>query len=229
MATSPNLGDSVFSEYETDFETLTTSIAGKLAKDAREQRGEARRTLLRRIEMELEEADEIVGQMEIEVQTADREEKPLLQGKLRQYKSALSQHKSDIKTLASTADRDDLLSTSTSTHVTIEMEDRSESPSGVSQAQAQRSQLLSATDKLTDGQRRLEESHRVALETEDLGAGILRDLRDQRDTLEHTRDSLFEADGSIDRASNTLKKMVRRAYQQRAVTYGIIVILVFLM
>lgn len=148
--------------------------------------------------------------MEIEVQTADRDEKPLLQGKLRQYKTTLTQHKSENvrrcsalptlppltlfllpqKTLASTADRDDLLSTSTFPHVTLEMEDRADSPSEISQAQAQRSQLLSATDKLTDGQRRLEESHRVALETEDLGAEILRDLRGQRDTLEHTRDSV---------------------------------------
>lgn len=148
--------------------------------------------------------------MEIEVQTADRDEKPLLQGKLRQYKSTLSQHKSEIvrslsallplpppdrclrsqKALASTSDRDDLLSTSDSPHVTLEMDDRSDSPSGISQAQAQRSQLLSATDKLSDGQRRLEESHRVALETEDLGSGILRDLRGQRETLEHTRNSV---------------------------------------
>lgn len=94
------------------------------------------------------------------------------------------------KALASTADRDDLLSTSTPDHLALEMSDRSESPSDISQMQAQRSRLLSATDKLTDGQRRLEDSHRVALETEDLGAGILRDLRGQRDTLEHTRDSV---------------------------------------
>lgn len=70
------------------------------------------------------------------------------------------------------------------------MDDRSESPSNLAQVQAQRNRLLSATDKLTDGQRRLEDSHRVALETESLGAGILSNLRDQRDTLEHTRDSV---------------------------------------
>lgn len=40
---------------------------------------------------------------------------------------------------------------------------------------------------LADGQRRLEDSHRVALETEDLGAGILRDLQGQREQLEGTR------------------------------------------
>lgn len=75
------------------------------------------------------------------------------------------------------------------------MDSRSASLSSAD-AQAQRSRLLSATDKLADGQRRLEESHRVALETEDLGTGILRDLRGQRETLEHTRDTVRCVGGS---------------------------------
>jgi len=70
--------------------------------------------------------------------------------------------------------------------------------------------LLAGTDKLADGQRRLEESHRVALETEDLGAGILTNLRGQREQIENTRDTLYRADNSIDRASGTLKQMIRR-------------------
>lgn len=82
-----------------------------------------------------------------------------------------------------TADRDDLLSTDAQPHTTLDMGDGHDA-----RAQAQR--LLSVSDKLSDGQRRLEDSHRVALETEDLGAGILRDLRGQRDTLEHTRDNV---------------------------------------
>lgn len=104
------------------------------------------------------------------------------------------------------------------------MPERSNSPS-------QASRLLSATDKLTDGQQRLEASHRVALETEQVGSGILNDLRSQRERLTHTRDNvsrlytstfscgtdgvipdiqLYQADGSIDRASQSLQKMVRR-------------------
>lgn len=92
------------------------------------------------------------------------------------------------KGLQATADRDDLLSTPSSPHTAIDMPERSSSTSP-SLAQ-QRARLLSATDKLSDGQRRLEDSHRVALETEGLGAGILRDLRGQRDTLLHTRDNV---------------------------------------
>lgn len=130
----------------------------------------------------------------------------------------------------STADRDDLLSSATAAaHTTMEME---MGPTGADAAASRRQseRLMSVTDQLSDDQRRLEDSHRVALETETLGAGILRDLRGQRDVLEHTRDhvslstlfsgsfhelmfslQLYQADGSIDRASNTLHKMVRRS------------------
>ncbi|GJN87347.1 hypothetical protein Rhopal_000296-T1 [Rhodotorula paludigena] len=223
------MDSSVFAEYETDLVQLLKGVEDKLKGEAVTLRGDQRKSLFRRIERELEEADEIIEQMELEAQTADVD-KAELQGKLRTHKATLARHKQDLKSLAAGADRDDLLSvggSSRADHTAIEM-GRADSPS-FSQAQAQRSQLLSASDKLADGQRRLEESQRLALETEDVGAGILRDLRGQRDVLEHTRDTLYEADGSIDRASGTLRKMVRRAYQQRAVTYAIIALLVLLM
>lgn len=149
------------------------------------------------------------------MQTADRD-KVELQGKLRGHKAVVARQKADLvrplfpldslcfdailtltlaqKSLASGADRDDLLAPSSSRggHVSIPMSDldRSESPSSSSAGQLQRSRLLSATEKLSEGQQRLEDSHRIALETEELGTGILRDLRSQRDTLEHTRDTV---------------------------------------
>ncbi|GAA5884440.1 hypothetical protein JCM6882_005253 [Rhodosporidiobolus microsporus] len=222
--------ESVFAEYETDLETVLSGVSDKLGGEAVSLRGDERRAIFRRVERELEEADEIIAQMEVEVQTADKD-KAELQGKLRGHKSTVARHKGELESLASNADRDDLLTPSSrGDHISIPMEDfeRAESPSSASASQAQRSRLLSQTDKLADGQRRLEDSHRMALETEDVGTNILRDLRTQRDTLEHTRDTLYDADGSIDRASNTLKKMIRRAYQQRAVTYAIIAILCLL-
>ena len=69
---------------------------------------------------------------------------------------------------------------------------------------------MAGTATLEDSTRRLEDSQRMALETEDVGADILRNLRGQREQIEHARDTLVRADTSIDRASGTLKKMVRR-------------------
>ncbi len=40
------------------------------------------------------------------------------------------------------------------------------------------------------GSRRLDNAHRIALETEDVGADILRNLRGQRETIENTRDTV---------------------------------------
>ena len=40
------------------------------------------------------------------------------------------------------------------------------------------------------GSSRLENAHRIALETEDVGADILRNLRGQREQIEHTRDTV---------------------------------------
>ncbi|GAA5823162.1 hypothetical protein JCM3770_005565 [Rhodotorula araucariae] len=223
------MDSSVFAEYETDLVTVLQGVADKLVGDAVSLRGDERKGLLRRLERELEEADEIVEQMQLEVQTADRD-KAQLQAKLRSHQATLARHKGEINSLVASANRDDLFATSAAPrgdHVALEMDDRAESPS-LAQSQAQRSRLLSATDQLVDGQRRLEESHRIALETEDLGTGILRDLRGQRETLEHTRDTLYDADGSIDRAAGTLRKMMRRATQQRAVTYAIVALLVLL-
>ncbi|SCV67492.1 BQ2448_5103 [Microbotryum intermedium] len=228
----------IFDEYAQDLLTLLTSIRNQLEGAVRQAKGESlfqddRRALLSRLERELDESDEIIGQMEIEVQTqlhqADKQD---LQAKLKAHVSSLSRTRQEIKQLESTTDRDDLLSTTSNPHTTLpitsETSDdplRSNSPS----AHAQRIALMSTTDQLSQGQKRLQESHRVALETEDLGAGILRDLRGQRDVLQHARDGLYETDGSIDRASNTIGKMVRIMHQQKAVTYAIIGVLVFLM
>ena len=72
-----------------------------------------------------------------------------------------------------------------------------------------RTRLLAGTQSLEESTRRLENSQRVALETEDIGADILRSLRVQREQIEHSREMLGGAEGNVDRSSKTLKGMVR--------------------
>jgi vesicle transport through interaction with t-SNAREs protein 1 len=47
----------------------------------------------------------------------------------------------------------------------------------------QRQRLLQANQRLDNSTKRLEESHRVAVETEAIGAGILKDLHGQREKI----------------------------------------------
>jgi vesicle transport through interaction with t-SNAREs protein 1 len=72
-----------------------------------------------------------------------------------------------------------------------------------------RTRLLAGTQSLADSTKRLQDSQRVALETEELGGDILRSLRVQREQIDHSRQMLGGAEGNVDRASNTLKGMIR--------------------
>jgi len=73
-----------------------------------------------------------------------------------------------------------------------------------------RARLLAGTSVLEQGTKRLQDSQRLALETEMQGADILTNLRGQREQIENSRSTLDRADLAIDRASSTLKQMVRR-------------------
>lgn len=217
MDTSPT---ALFDSYEQDFKQFIETIREKLENSGKDDQGEQRKAGFRRVEMELDEADEMVSQMEIEIQGIPQSVRAHYTTRLRAAKMDLSKYKKMASDVRSQIARSDLLSSSPQPGAYS-----SDDPYGPSN---DRSRLLAGTTLLEDGTKRLQESHRIALETEDQGAGILMNLRSQREQIENSRNTLQRADLAIDRASGTLKKMIRRMYQQRAVTGGIIVVLVLL-
>lgn len=74
----------------------------------------------------------------------------------------------------------------------------------------QRQQLLSGTERLGRSSQRLRDSQRVALETEQIGAGTLADLHQQRNVIENTHRNLQQSEGYVDRSVKTLRGMARR-------------------
>lgn len=71
----------------------------------------------------------------------------------------------------------------------------------------QRSRLLLGTQRLENASKRLDDAHRMALETEAIGIGTLGDLHRQRNQIERTRDGLQQADSWIAQSQGVLKKM----------------------
>ncbi|KAJ3475323.1 hypothetical protein NLI96_g11913 [Meripilus lineatus] len=197
MDTSPT---QLFDSYEQDFQQIIASIRTKVEGDAQNEAGEQRKAALRRVEMELDEADEMVSQMEIEIQGIPQSIRPSYQARIKSAKADLQRYKKLSKDLHAQVSRADLLSHSG-------LSPSSDEPYGQSN---DRTRLLAGTSILEDGSRRLLESQRIALETEEQGADILRGLRGQREQIQNARDTLSRADTSIDRASGTLNKMIRR-------------------
>ncbi|KAK0486933.1 vesicle transport v-SNARE protein N-terminus-domain-containing protein [Armillaria luteobubalina] len=211
-----NSPTSLFDSYEQDYKQLIDALRPKLDGDDKGENAEQRKATLRRAEMELDEADEMVSQMDIEIQGIPQSIRAQYQTRMRDAKAELSRYKKLLKELNS---RTALLSSSSGPAFAS-----SDEPYGVSD----RTRLLAGTALLDDGTKRLQDSHRIALETEEQGADILMNLRTQREQIENSRNVIQRADSSIDRASKTLKGMIRRMYQQRVVTGAIIGVLILL-
>ena len=185
---SPNMAE-LFDSYASDFTQLTESITSKLENEVASQSGEARKASLRRVEMEVEEAEEIVSQMEIEISSFPNSLKSTYSVKLRGYKAELDRLSAALrKAMQQSSSSANRFATSDTTGFNEDLESGRSSYD----AQAQRERLLQGTTTLDDGSRRLQDSHRIALETEDLGADILRDLRGQREQIENSRDTVSD-------------------------------------
>ncbi|KAF9572234.1 hypothetical protein EC968_010100 [Mortierella alpina] len=212
-------GSELFESYEQDYEAIKVSIRERLNASGSEV-GEVKKQTLRAADREIDEANEILHQMEMELLNLPQGSRTRLQARLRGHKTELERLKQTLKraqsTSRSTADRDELLGGASGG---IDLDTAS---------MDQRTRLLNGTDRLAESSRRLQDSHKIALETESLGAGILSDLRGQREQIIHTRNTLLEADSNIDKASRTLKGMARRMATNKLITASIIAVLVFL-
>ncbi|KAI9304487.1 snare region anchored in the vesicle membrane C-terminus-domain-containing protein [Cunninghamella echinulata] len=190
-----------FTGYEQDFHTIQSSFNKTIDNVNASSNADERKSNIQLAEKELNEANDIISQMERELLNVPTPSRVRLQARLRLLKSEAEKMKRDLRraNLAPQAkqNREDLIG--------IDME-------GDLDASVidQRQRLLNGTERLGESSRRLEGSHRLALETESIGVNILNTLKGQRETLVRTRDTLGEADSYIDKSSRTLKVMARR-------------------
>ncbi|KAH8556158.1 t-SNARE [Umbelopsis sp. PMI_123] len=219
--TSSTEGSELFASYEQDFSTICDTIRNKIEKQIPNQSGEQRKATVRAAEREIDEADEIIAQMEMEILNIPTASRTRLQTKLRLFKSEFEKTKRDLRRattqVPSSTSREELFGG-------LETGDGDLDASTIDQ----RSRLLSGTDRLGESSRRLQDSHRLALETENVGINILGTLKGQRETILRSRDTLAESDSHIDKASKTLKGMARRMATNKMITVAIILVLIAL-
>jgi len=220
MDTSPT---ALFDSYEQDFIQFIETIRERLeTTNSEDVKNEQKRSTLSRVERELDEADEMVSQMEIEIQSIPSSIRSQYHTRLRSAKADLQKYKKLLADSRTQLARADLLTSKANPNGGFSSSDDPYA------ASTDRTRLLAGATILEQGTKRLQQSQQLALETESQGAEILVNLRSQREQIENSRDTLQRADLAIDRASSTLKQMVRRMYQQRGVTAAIIAVLVIL-
>ena len=125
--------------------------------------------------------------MEIEIQGMPQSIKPQYASRIKSAKSDLTRYKKLAKELHAQANRAALLSDVSGSPFRDSTDDFGVSSGG---SKGDRARLLAGTALLEDGSRRLQESQRIALETEEQGADILSSLRRQREQIENSRDTV---------------------------------------
>jgi len=205
-------GSELFSSYEAELKLVQADLNQKLDQIP-ELSGEPRKAAIGQAERALEEAVELLGQMRLEKQNIPSSTRTKINQRFRNHESDIDESKRKLKGLAN--DRSALFGNR-----------YSDNPSDVQLEQRQ--QLLSGTDRLDRSSQRLRDSHRLANETEAIGASTLADLHRQRETIQHTGDVLLESEGYVDRSVKTLRGMARRMATNRVITVAIITVLVLL-
>ncbi|XP_062831824.1 vesicle transport through interaction with t-SNAREs homolog 1A isoform X2 [Anolis carolinensis] len=204
-----------FEGYEQDFSVLSAEITNRIGKVPK-LLGDEKRQMVSNVEKQLEEARELLEQMELEVREIPPQSRGMYSSRMRSYKQEMEKLEADFKR----------------SRIAYSDEVRNEllGDDGNS-SEIQRAHLLDNTERLERSSRRLEAGYQIAVETEQIGQDILENLSHDREKIQRARERLRETDANLGKSSRILTGMIRRVIQNRilVVILGIIVFLAVVM
>eukprot|EP01107_Rhizomastix_libera_P003393 TRINITY_DN1600_c0_g1_i1.p1 TRINITY_DN1600_c0_g1~~TRINITY_DN1600_c0_g1_i1.p1 ORF type:complete len:223 (-),score=38.82 TRINITY_DN1600_c0_g1_i1:510-1178(-) len=202
----------LFFSSDTECRSVLSGAGMKLRK-LPDSAGEQRRVLIQEVERDLDEAQKILRAMTRSV----RDMKGISITERNQLQSKCNEIEEDI------AEKWKTLSSSTASH---QLTPNSPYDEFDVMSDKQRSKILQTSNMLEDQNDRLNNTHRVALETEEIGSSVLTGLGKQRGQLEHARDMTIDVDNSVTKADGVLKSMSRRIVTDTLIQILINVVLV---
>ncbi|CAM0882328.1 unnamed protein product [Alopecurus aequalis] len=200
----------VFEGYERQYCEVSASLSRKCTT-ASALDGEKKKQRLSEIQSGLQEAESLIRKMDLEARSLQQSTKAVLLAKLREYKSDLSNLKSELKRISAAnarqATREELLESGMADTLAVSTD--------------QRGRLMMTTDRLNQSTDRIKESRRTMLETEDLGVSILQDLHQQRQSLLHAHTTLHGVDDNVGKSKKILAAMSKRMDRNKWIIGGI--------
>ncbi|XP_054437497.1 vesicle transport through interaction with t-SNAREs homolog 1A isoform X3 [Pteronotus mesoamericanus] len=209
-----------FEGYEQDFAVLTAEITSKIARVPRLPPDE-KKQMVANVEKQLEEARELLEQMDLEVREIPPQSRGMYSNRMRSYKQEMGKLETDFKRSRiaySDEVRNELLGDDGNSS------ENQVSPSPVFgcyqlefrhvntliKLREERAHLLDNTERLERSSRRLEAGYQIAVETEQIGQEMLENLSHDREKIKRARERLRETDANLGKSSRVLTGMLRR-------------------
>ncbi|XP_032844487.2 vesicle transport through interaction with t-SNAREs homolog 1A isoform X1 [Tyto alba] len=189
-----------FESYEQDFAVLTADITGKIGKVPK-LLGDEKKQMVANVEKQLEEARELLEQMELEVREIPPQSRGMYSSRMRSYKQEMGKLEADFKRSRiaySDEVRNELLG-----------DDGNSSENQLIKLREERAHLLDNTERLERSSRRLEAGYQIAVETEQIGQEMLENLSHDREKIQRARERLRETDANLGKSSRILTGMLR--------------------
>ncbi|XP_012221856.1 vesicle transport through interaction with t-SNAREs homolog 1A [Linepithema humile] len=202
---------SLIDNYEQQYAVLTADITAKIGR-IRIQSGSEKRAFIQDVDRQIEEAQELLEQMELEVRGMNGTARDRLRGRVESHRAELKRLTQEFQTAKKP--KEDV------TEITME-----ESWDN-NVTEDQRKRLLDSSERIERSGRTLQNGYRMALETEEIGSQVLKDLHEQRETIQRSRGRLRETDAELGRGSRLLSGMIFRSLQQRVVLATVALVLI---
>jgi len=210
-----------FESYETEFENLARSIKRKINSQLPNYTGEQRKSCIRQAQKEVERAGELLSQMDMESRGAPMQYRNKQTARIRNYRETLDEFDNALKSAAASGggggggggnnDRDQLFGGGGDSYQ--------------NQQHNQRTRLLDNDEVLGRTGDRIRNAQRIGEESEAIGAGVLEELSDQRETIIRTGQKVGNIDGNLGKSKRILNAMARRIMTNHLVMMLIIFVL----
>lgn len=200
---SPSL-PSPLSDYYTDFTSHITSARTSLSAP------NPTASHLNTADHHLQEASDLLKSLDLESRTTSPELKRTLQPLLSNARSTLQTLRTDLRSA-----RVNLAENGT-------LVDQRERLLQGAEEGGRRKDVLDVTGRLEEGGEMIQSSRRLIAETEVVGAGILEDLQNQRNTILRARESVTGVSSGLEQSSSVLGTMHRRAIMNRIIVWVVL-------
>ncbi|XP_026273376.1 vesicle transport through interaction with t-SNAREs homolog 1A isoform X2 [Frankliniella occidentalis] len=199
--------------YEQQYAVLTADITGKIGQLS--SASSDRKPMIAELDRQLEEAHELLEQMELEVREVEVSQRPRLRTRVDSYQAELRRLKQDFQSACSTSYIEGFGDGTEELFINDDL----------SMKEEQRQRLLNNSERLERTGNQLLAGYRTVIETEEVGNQVLQDLAIQRETIQRARSRLRETDADLGRSSRLMSGMMFRSLQQRFVLIGVSVVI----
>ncbi|GIX87471.1 vesicle transport through interaction with t-SNAREs homolog 1A [Caerostris darwini] len=196
---------SLMESFEQQYAALSAEITSKTSR-LNNLSGIERKMLISQVDRQMEEAHELLEQMDLEVKGMPPASRQKYQIRLKSYVAELSLLDKELKARISPRDENSL---------------RDELFDGDYVKDDQKQRLLDNTERLESSSRQLEGGYKLAVEAEQIGSQILTDLSSQRETIKKSKSRVQETNYDLGRSSRIINGMIRGIKQQKMILYAV--------